>query len=167
MNLNDFSPDLQFDPPTFRYKRVMKQKTSQTEQNFVFIIYSAWIFKEEHSISLWWSSYDCLSEKFRYRLLARLMWSKGTCYGHSLFLCSKNGLLVFLKKKVDRQDLILMFYFDSNIVTFLYVWWQYQIEQLPMDLWGTLFHCNHIDFYLTVLVILNKSLTGGYYVIFQ
>ena len=39
--------------------------------------------------------------------------------------------------------------------------------KVPMDLWGTLFHNNHIDFYLVVLVILNKSLRVGYYAIFQ
>ena len=36
-----------------------------------------------------------------------------------------------------------------------------------MNLWGTLFHNNHIYFYLMVLVILNKSLSGEYYAIFQ
>ena len=95
------------------------------------------------------------------------MWSKRTCYGCTLLLCSKNELLVFLKKRVDRLDLILMFYFDSNTVTFLYVRWQYQTEQLPMDLWEFLFHNNHIDFYLVILAILKKSLRGGCYSIFQ
>ena len=98
-----------------------------------------------------------LSEKLRSRHLARLMWSKGTCYRYTSFLCSKNWLLMFLKKKVDRQDLILIFYFDSNIAIFLYFWWQYQMEQLPMDFRGTLFHSNHIDFYLMVLVISQVS----------
>ena len=35
-----------------------------------------------------------------------------------MFLCTKSGLLVFLKKRVGRLDLILMFYFDSNIANF-------------------------------------------------
>ena len=50
----------------------------------------------------------------------------------------------------------------SNVAAFLYVWWQYQTKLLPMDLWRALFHNNHIDFYLMVLVILSKSLRGGY-----
>ena len=37
-------------------------------------------------------------------------------YGYILFLYSKNGLLIFLMKKVDRKDLIRMYYLDSGPV---------------------------------------------------
>ena len=40
MNLRDFFPNLQLDPPTIRYKKVMKQKTSQTEH--IFVSLSTW-----------------------------------------------------------------------------------------------------------------------------
>ena len=37
-------------------------------------------------------------------------------FGCILFLYSKNGLLIFLKKKIDRKDLIRMYYIDSGPV---------------------------------------------------
>ena len=84
---------------------------------------------------------------------------KNNCFAslQSLLYRTMENIKKVQKKTHDQEgtDLIEKTFKYCHLSLFC---WQYQMQQLPMDLWWTLFHKNHNDSYLMVLVILNKSI---------